>query len=157
VWKLDEGDRKRARECAARAAAAARDPAAGLMARLSQYLAGEEAGAAEWVARAERAFPSSAESMLRRAALAYALLLTRQYAAALPALEELHARTPSSANEPTNVLLAWALIQTGRGSEVGELLDWYPAPQPGAEQPFACLSFPRVLQLREMRQGALKH
>ncbi len=148
VWGLAEGNRNGAREWAARAAAAARDPASVRMARLTQYLAGEEAGVEAWAARAQRAFLEGTESGLRRTALAYALLLARDYAAALPLLKDLHASTPPSANEPINVLLAWALVETGRAREASELLNWYPVPQPGGEQPFACLTFPRVLRLR---------
>jgi len=148
VWSLDAGDRVRAREYAARAAAAARDPAAGLMARVCQYLAGPEAGAPEWAVRAERTFPEPALGSVKRSALAYALLWAGQFGAALPALKELYAQTPASSAEPVNVLLAWALVETGRASEVGDLLDTYPAPQPGVELPFQCLSFPRVFRLR---------
>jgi tetratricopeptide (TPR) repeat protein len=153
VWKLSQGDRAGARERAARAGRAARDPASALMARLSQYLAGPEGTAEEWAARAQRAFPEAAQAPLRRSALAYALLLTRQFAAALPLVREIHESTPASANEPANVLLAWALVEAGRAGEVGDLLNTYPAPQPGGEQVFACLSFPRILQLRGVVQG----
>jgi hypothetical protein len=143
VWSLAEGDRQGARQYAARI------PASAPMARLVQFLAGEEAGAEEWAARAQRVFPGDSDSALRRTALAYALLLARQFAAAVPVLREWHAQTPASADEHTHVLLAWALVETGRPREASELLDWYPAPRPGAEQPFLCLSYPRVLELRE--------
>jgi len=148
VWRLDSGDRLGAQECAQRAAAAARDAGSTLMARVSQYLAGPEGSAEEWATRAQRAFPEAAQSVFRRTALVYALLLSRQYAAALPLLRELHGQTPATANEHLNVLLAWALIETGRTGEVGDLLDTYAVPQPGGEQPFHCLSFPRVFRLR---------
>jgi len=148
VWSLEAGDRQRAREYAARAAAAARDPGSALMARLGQYLAGPEASAADWASAAQRAFPEAAQGMIRRTALAYALLLSGHCPAALPLLQELHNEIPASEGEPLNVLVAWALIETGRTGEVGDLLDTYPVRRPGAEQPFSILSFPRLFRLR---------
>lgn len=150
MWSLDAGQRESARQYAARAAAAARDPAAGLMARVCQFLAGPEAGAAEWTLRAERAFPEAAHQAVRRSALMYALLFSRQFGAALPLLRELYEQTPATSSEPVNVLLAWALIETNRAGEAAELLKTYPLPYPGAEQPFHCLSFPRFFRLRGM-------
>jgi tetratricopeptide (TPR) repeat protein len=148
VWSLEAGDRQRAREYAARAAAAARDPGSALMARVGQFLAGTEASAADWTSAAQRTFPDAARGMLGRTALAYALLLGGHYPAALPLLQELHNETPAGSGEPLNVLVAWALIETGRVAEVGDLLDTYPVRRPGAEQPFSILSFPRLFRLR---------
>lgn len=148
VWSLAEGDRTGAGRFAARI------PSSAPMARLIQFLVGDATSAEEWAARAQRAFPGESDGIVRRTATAYALLLARQFAAALPVLREWHAQTPASAEEPTNVLLAWALIETGRAREAAPLLDWHPAPQPGGEQLFACLSYPRVLQLRERARYA---
>jgi len=148
VWRLESGDRLAAQEAARRAAAAARDVVSRLMARVSEYLAGPEGSAEEWAARARRAFPEATESVLRRTALTYALLLGRQYTAALPLLRELHSETPATANQHLNVLLAWAMIETGQTAEATDLLGTYAAPQPGGEEPFHCLSFPRVFRLR---------
>jgi hypothetical protein len=46
------------------------------------------------------------------------------------------------------VLLAWALIDSQRFAELGELLNTYPVRRPDSEQPLLALSFPRVFFLR---------
>jgi len=148
IWSLNAGDRERAQRYVHCATAGARDPAAAMLARTCQFLAQPAAPADEWTARAERFFPGPTEATLRRSALAHALLLAGQFAAALAPLKELHGQTPASSPEPVNVLLAWALIEAGRFAEAGPLLETYPLPEPAFQQPFSCLSFPRLFRLR---------
>jgi hypothetical protein len=115
---------------------------------MCRFLAQPDASASEWVLRAQRAFPTPAQAVAKQYALAYALLLDRQFAAAVPALRQLYDQTPPSSPEPLNVLLAWALIESKQAGQVGELLNTYPIPRPEGEQPFYCLGFPRLFELR---------
>lgn len=148
IWSLSAGDRERAQRYVRCATAGARDPAAAMLARTCQFLVQPAAPADEWTARAERFFPGPTQATLRRSALAHALLLAGQFTAALAPLKELYQQTPASSPEPVNVLLAWALIEAGRIPEAGPLLETYPIPEPAFQQPFSCLSFPRLFRLR---------
>ncbi len=142
VWALESGDRERARQFALRAAPS--HP----LAAVCRFLAAPPASATEWAARAEQVFPQPGQAGFRRYALAYALLLSKEFAAAVPRLTEIYRQTPPSAPDPVEVLLAWALVETGRLKEAGELLSVNPIPEPLGEHPILSLSFPRIFQLR---------
>ncbi len=142
LWALESGDRERARLFALRAATP------GALAAVCRFLTGPPGSAAKWSARAAQAFPQPAQAGIRRYALAYALLLSKHFEAAVPQLTEIYRQTPPTAPDPVDVLLAWALVETGRIKEAGELLAVNPVPDPAGEHPFLSLSFPRILQLR---------
>jgi tetratricopeptide (TPR) repeat protein len=142
VWALDSGDPDRARQYALRAAPS------NALAVLCRFLAEPPANAEEWDARAVQAFPQSAQAPLRRYALAYALLLSKDFAAAVPRLADIYRQTNPSSPDPVEVLLAWALVENGRFKEAGELLAVNPIPEPLGEHPFLSLSFPRIFHLR---------
>lgn len=148
IWRLASGDRARAHEYAGHAVAAAPNPGSQMLAEMCRFLAQPNASASEWALRAQRAFPNPAQAAAKQYALAYALLLDRQFAAAVPALRQLYDQTPPSSSEPLNVLLAWALIESKQAGQVGDLLNTYPIPRPEGEQPFYCLGFPRLFELR---------
>jgi len=142
LWALEAGDRDRAREFALRA-----HPSHPLAA-VCRFLSGPPATADEWAARADEAFPQPGQSALRRYALAYALLLSKNFQAAVPVLKEIYHQTPPTAPDPIEVPLAWALVETGRIKEASELLAVNPIPEPVGEHPVLSLSFPRIFQLR---------
>ncbi len=142
VWALESGDRERAREFALRAGPS--NP----IAALCRFIAGAPASPAEWSARADQAFPNPVQAGARRYALAYALLLSKEFAAAVPRLTEIYKQTTPSSPDPVEVLLAWALVETGRLKEAGELLSVNPVPEPTGEHLLLSLSFPRILELR---------
>ena len=148
IWSLVSGDPERARQYAAQALTAARQPASRLLPALCSFLSQPPASAGEWQARAERDFPDPAQLPAKQYVLACALLLGKHSAAALPLARQLYGQTPPSSPDPVNVLLAWALIDSQRFAELGELLNTYPVPRPDSEQPFLALSFPRVFFLR---------
>ena len=54
----------------------------------------------------------------------------------------------SLAQDQVTVLLAWALVESGRAREAGPLLDVFGVPQPGLEPPFGFLTFPQVFLLK---------
>ncbi|MGE5568239.1 MAG: tetratricopeptide repeat protein [Rhodospirillales bacterium] len=142
LWALESDDRDRAREFALRA-----HPSHPLAA-LCRFLSGPPATANEWAARAGEAFSQPGQHGLRRYALAYALLLSKHFQAAVPVLKEIYHQTPPSAPDPVEVLLAWALVEAGRIKEAGELLAVNPIPEIVGEHPVLWLSFPRIFQLR---------
>lgn len=148
IWSLVSGDLERARQYATRALEASRPPAARLLPALCRFLSQPPASAGEWQVRAERAFPDPAHAAAKQFTLACALLLGKHPAAAVPLARQLYEQTHPSSSEQVNVLLAWALIDSQRFGELGELLNTYPIPRPDTEQPFLALSFPRVFLLR---------
>lgn len=98
-------------------------------------------------ARAERAFPGHRNAALRRMALGYALLLSRNFAEAAPVWKEIASESaPSDQTSP--VLYAWTLVTTGRVQEAAPLLRWNPLPQPNSAADFTSLVYPRIFYLR---------
>lgn len=131
VWSLEAGDRDRARQHARQAVAtAASQPAAAL------------AAACRFVAEPNNAsFP---DPLVR----AYALLLARNFAAAVPLLREIFAHSGPGPAEITPVLLAWALEETGQFAEAQKYLRNTPVPAVSGPAPFEALAFPRIFRLR---------
>jgi hypothetical protein len=149
IWQLDLGDRARA------LAAAAQAPARSALVEVCVLLAQPPASPGEWAERVNRAFPAPGQAPIRRQALAYALLYSKEFAAALPVLRELDRELPPSSPDRVDVLLAWAAAETGHLEEAARALRFNPPPDPTAEHPFLSLRFPRVLALRARlaRQG----
>jgi tetratricopeptide (TPR) repeat protein len=147
VWHLDMGDRDAARAAAGKApqAATAQDAELFLMAR---FLSEPPASASEWALRAERAFPAPAQTGVKKYALAYALLFSRQYDAASLVLKEIVARTGPGSTDNAPALYGWALVETGHKREAAPLIEVFPIPMPNGFSLFACLSYPRQLTLR---------
>jgi tetratricopeptide (TPR) repeat protein len=81
-------------------------------------------------------------------AAVYQMLEAKQFAEAVPLLQSLIAEADPLAPEQFNVLLAWALVETGRIQEAAPLLETYGAPQAGLEGPFIRFTFPRVFLLK---------
>jgi tetratricopeptide (TPR) repeat protein/TolB-like protein len=88
------------------------------------------------------------EGSLKTLGVACRSLLSKQYPEAVTLLTPLAAETDPLAQEQVNVLLAWALVESGRAREAAPLLDVYGVPQPGLEPPFGFLTFPRVFLLK---------
>ena len=83
----------------------------------------------------------------QRAAV-YRMLEAKQFAEAVPVLKSLLAEADPLAPEQFNILLAWALVETGRTSEAAPLLETYGAPPAGLEGPFIRFTFPRIFLLK---------
>ena len=75
-------------------------------------------------------------------------LFEKRFADAIPALRNFMERSNPLGGERFDVLLAWALVETGHVAEAAPLLERYGFPPPGAEDPFVGLSFPRLFQLK---------
>jgi tetratricopeptide (TPR) repeat protein len=148
VWSLETGQNARARQFALQAAETAQSPEAHNLASLCQLLASGPASAAEWATKAERVFPQRSQEALKKRALAYALLLSKNFAEAEPVFREIVNETHPFGAGPLRVLLAWTLAENGRMREAGELLQTYPIPNPREDSTFDSLVFPRLLFLR---------
>lgn len=146
LWSLMMGNREAAAALAEKALAMA-TPASAETATLARFLAQPAASPAEWAARAQRLAPNPAQATIRNTALAYALLLAKQYQAAAPVLEQLYGQG-QSAGEGVPVLLAWTYLETGRAAEAAALLHFNPIPPTVGLEPFTSFYFPRIYYLR---------
>jgi tetratricopeptide (TPR) repeat protein len=142
LWRLEAGDRAGALVYARKA------PAPGPLPALCAFLAQPPAPVEEWAARAERALPQPAQAPLRQIALAYALLLAKDFPAAVAPLERAWNTSPPTSPDWPSVSLAWALIESGQFARVPELINPNPVPEPTGERPFLSLTFPRLFYLR---------
>ena len=145
IWSLEMGDRARAREFAVKGASTKSVTAMAVVARL---LADAPASIAEWTARIDRALPGTAQERARNLVLAYAFLFAKQYQAAAPLLKQAYEHSAPEPSETLPVLLAWALVETGRFDEAAPLVARSPIPAAEGTDLFTSLSFPRLLFLR---------
>ena len=136
VWSLEAGAREEAAAWAAKAAAAAGSPSSRQLAVLCQALSGS--GLPQGVLVGD----------LGQKAAVFGSLFEKRYGDAIPALRNLVEKSNPLGAERFDVLLAWALVETGQVAEAAPLLERYGFPPPGAEDPFAGLSFPRLFQLK---------
>ncbi len=147
VWAVQGRDRRRALEYAAKSSAA------GPVGLLARFLAQPPTTPAEWRARAASAFPTPPQAGLRRLALAFALLSSQEFAAAVEPLRDIYDATQPSSTDWPGVPLASALIQSGQVDRVTPLLSGYQAPNPAVQGPLGSLVFPRVLEVRATLAG----
>lgn len=131
VWKLEEGDAKKAADLANQAAASALTPQTRNLSALCRLIAlGSEA---------------SSGSRLEDA---YVRLFGRKFQEAVPLLEAVYHGTSPSADGQIRTLLAWAYVETGRTADAAKLLVRYPIPLSSGDPVLAALIFPRYLFLR---------
>jgi len=139
VWKLLAGDRAGAADAAVRASAQAGSGNTRQLAAACRFLSQPPATAAEWSRRAQ------AES---RPALAYALLLNGHYRESIAPMQEMLAQAHPNSNGLVKLVLAWALVESGRHAEAQPLLATHPLPSNGGWDAFYSLVFPRCFLLR---------
>ena len=147
VWSVGLGDRLAARQMAQKAGSLA-TPAPRNTIAVAQFLAQPSAAVTEWTARADRAFPQASEKPLRDRALAYALLVDRQFGAASQILKAIYESGGAGADESVALMLAWCDVETGLSKEAAELLRFNPLPPRGSIEPFRVFDFPRLFYLR---------
>lgn len=145
-WTLFAGDRAAAAQLALQAATLGAGGPAGPAAFLARFLTQPSAGAAEWNNRADQMFRNVPQPALKDVTLARALLLDRQYAAAVPVFQRASDETASDPSIP--VLLAWALIESGHRDQAAAALRDNPVPPYNGIDPFAGLAFRRLKDLR---------
>jgi hypothetical protein len=142
-WELALGD-KGAANRVAKAMAAAQGGTPGFLA-LASLLTQAPAGPAEWEARAARLF---GQPVLRDQMAAYALLLGRQFGDALPYLRRIWEQTNPTNEEGQPVLLAWAMIESGKWDGITSLVGPTPIPQATGPGPLVSWYLPRLFYLR---------
>jgi tetratricopeptide (TPR) repeat protein len=155
LWLLEAGEAAAAMAAAQEARLDARTPAEQVQAALC-YFAGEGLAARDsaWAQRALRAFPAPQLEPVRRRAVALGALLSRDFAAAAPALREQFQAAPPSDDGLARGLLAVALIQSGKRAEAANLGKlWY---VPGAEgiEPLEQWRYPAMLLARANAEQA---
>jgi Flp pilus assembly protein TadD len=126
-----------------------REPAADCTLTVWLLEAGDREGAARRTACRFLTDPHPA-SFPTPLARAYALLLAKDFEQAVPMLRQIVARDAPSPSDPAPVMLAWALVETGRLDEAGPYLRFNPVPAAPVADPFESLVYPRILRLREI-------
>jgi Flp pilus assembly protein TadD/TolB-like protein len=147
VWSLVLGDRPAAAQLAQKGALLAGPSSAGA-AMVARFLAEPTASSSEWSVRAERLFPNASENAIKNFALAYALLLGRQFQPASPLLQQLYDGANPAADPSLPVMLAWTCLETGRANDAAPLLRLNPIPSMNGLGLFAPFYFPRIYYLR---------
>jgi len=147
VWSLVLGDRAAAAQFSQKGALLAGPSSAGV-AMMARFLAEPPAPASEWSVRAERLFPNPSENALKNFALAYALLLGRQFQPASLLLKQLYDGATPSADPSVPVMLAWTWLEAGRANDAAPLLRLNPIPSTNGVSLFAPFYFPRIYYLR---------
>jgi tetratricopeptide (TPR) repeat protein len=146
-WTALQNDRDAAARIAAQATAVATPETAATVA-VARFVTMPSAPASEWAVRAERLFANTPQSPLKDLAIAYALLIDRRFAEAIPFLRNLEARAVTNGDRSAALELAWALIETGKVQEAAPLLRMNPVPGVDTATAFIGLYFPRMYQLR---------
>jgi len=147
VWSLLLGDRETAARMADQANSLATTNTA-VSTYVARFLAQPPATSTEWAVRSERMFPNAPAGTIKDFALAYALLLAKEFQSASTLLKQLESNGAASSEANLEILLAWTLIETGHVKEAGPLLRWNPIPPAGGVGSFFSFSFPRVYYLR---------
>ncbi len=147
VWSLVMGDRTAAAQLAQKGVLLAGPSSAGA-AMVARFLTEPPASPPEWSVRAERLFPNASEDSLKDFALAYALLLDKQFQPASLLLKQLYDGANPSADPGLPVLLAWTCLETGRANDAAPLLRFNPIPSNSGASMFAAFYFPRIYYLR---------
>jgi tetratricopeptide (TPR) repeat protein len=147
IWLLEMGDRAGAAAAVQKGIALA-TPASAANAVVARFVVLPEASASEWSARANQQFGGPAQAPIRNLALAYALLVNRDFAAAQQVLEPMWRNGGSLTDEGLPVLLAWCYLETGRLKDAEPLLRWNPIPPANGSGVYTSLYLPRLFYLR---------
>jgi tetratricopeptide (TPR) repeat protein len=149
IWSLFLGDRAGAEQMAQRLAQPAGPSPAGLV-LLARFLVEPPASPAEWIARADRLFPNANQASLGGTAVAYALVLGKEFQPASPILKRLYDRASPTSDESVRTLLAWSSLETGRAQDAAPLLRLNPIPPQTGPGALVSLYFPRIYYLRAL-------
>ena len=150
LWSLESGDREGAAGLARKALSIA-GPTSAANALVARFLASAPASSSEWAVRAEQQFPGPAQSAIKDFALAYALLLSRQFQPAMLLLRQMWEAGSPTADEGLPVMLAWCELETGHVKDAAPLLASNPIPSANGLTPYTGFYIPRLLYLRGVR------
>jgi tetratricopeptide (TPR) repeat protein len=145
IWRTLLGDREGALPLVQRSISTV-GPSSAAIALSARFLSQPAASAAEWNARLEQALPNVRSGGARDLLLVDALLLSKQYAAALPLLQKLYESSGDFPDSQISVTLAWTLIETGKSRDAEAFLRLNPVPD--GNSPFFPFYFPRLFFLR---------
>jgi len=147
LWKLVLGDRAEAARIAGQAAAGV-DPSTAELVALTRFLTSPPASPAEWTARAAQSFSGTPRDPDKDMALAYALLVAKEFGPASQVLKRIYDNADQAdPQDSLPILLAWTYLETGRGQEAAPLLRLNPIPAAGSA-PILSFCFPRIFYLR---------
>jgi hypothetical protein len=128
------------------------------MVALARFLTSPPASPAEWTARAAHDFPGPARNPARDLALAYALLVAKQFQPASQTLQRFYeSAEPADAQGSLPIMLAWTYLETGRDKEAAPLLRWNPIPATTGTGPLLSFCFPRIYYLRGLAEARAGH
>ncbi|MCU1236973.1 MAG: Tetratricopeptide 2 repeat protein [Candidatus Solibacter sp.] len=146
-WSMMLGDRELAARLAQKALSLAGPNSAG-NALIARFFSLPPATASEWTVRAEQQFPGPPQAPIKNFALAYALLLNKQFQPAQLLLREMWESGSPIADEGMPVMLAWCDLETGRIKDAAPLLRTNPIPSAAGLTPYTGFYIPRLLYLR---------
>jgi hypothetical protein len=115
---------------------------------VAAFLAMPPAPASEWSVRAERQFGGANQTQIRNFALAYALLVNKEFGAAQLLFKQMWESGTPVADEGMPLMLAWCYLETGKVKEAAPLLRFNPIPNINGLSPYAAFYLPRVFYLR---------
>lgn len=147
MWSLALGDRDAAGRAAQKAVLFS-GPSSAVAAALARFLVQPPASAEVWTARAGLLAPGASRNPLTNLALASALLLAREFQAALPVLQQTYESLDPGSNEGVPFMLAWVCLETGHPEVAAPLLRFNPIPPSSGFSTFTLFYFPRLYYLR---------
>jgi Flp pilus assembly protein TadD len=125
-WHLDQGNRSQARQSAADGLRLAQGTNLAPLIGIAAFSSNPSASAAEWKARAARAFSDSRLDPYRAALLGYALLFDNHPAEAVDPLRRSVAQESPGPAAVTPFLLAWAEAASGQAGPAARTLRFTP-------------------------------
>lgn len=149
IWSLILKDRAAADQNVQKSVPLA-GPSSAALVILARFLAQPAVSASDWTARADQLFPNASQGAFKETALAYALLLAKEYQPASLILKQMYDRVGPNSEENIPVLLAWTWLETGHAKEAAALLRPNPIPPLSGPGPLVSLYFPRIYQLRAL-------
>jgi len=115
---------------------------------LARFLAQPPTDSAGWEQRAATSFHGSNAPELSQLALGYALLMRKDFSAAVPVWKRIYESTNVN-DMSTAYLYGWTLLETGHRTEAAPLLKLNPIPPPGLAPTFEAFYLPHLADWRK--------
>jgi Flp pilus assembly protein TadD len=147
IWYTVAGESGPAQDRAERAVRMAQSAPVRAAAAIAQFATQPKPDASQWLIAAEQAFgPGS--SPVKTIAVAYGLLLSRQFGPASEPFRRLYEQTQPALDGQVRTFYAWTLVETSRKADAVPLVRIYPLPFGAGDALFSTLVFPRFLHVR---------
>jgi Flp pilus assembly protein TadD len=147
LWNLMLGDRAAAAQAAEKAMHGTSPTARG-NAMVAAFLSMPPVSASEWSVRAEQVFGGQGQTQIRNFALAYALVLNKEFPAAQLLFKQMWESGTPVPDEGLPLMLAWCYLETGKTKEAAPLLRFNPIPNINGLTPYTAFYLPRLFYLR---------